>query len=411
MRLVYFVVAVVLFAPLKLVSDNLLYAALIRRLKAHGIEEDSLIAFFATNLIPITATFIIMAIIYRVAASEHRSPLAREHSQIVKKAFSALGPEEIRWLRDHYAGGRPPDHLGSAFVNAGLIDRDFAGYTEVKEPLKPVIAQKFRTLRNREHFERLARKLEPSHLIAAGLLLAFAGVVWQMVRTPPPDPKIADLQSQLQAVTQERDKRPSADEYQETKNRLAQLERGKASASPDEIERATAPLRSQLADAREQLLAAQRALNQPKAPEPPADPFNPKAQNPYPPGPILDRKLSREQAQKMLDALGDITEASTKSFKIQVPNIYIPRRDTGMTGIWYGQIEHDGFDKTIDTLSEFEKSLAAVQNEITKSIEKYPSIYSGSLNRILGNTGLGKMRGATERYLRDLKSLQKNVNS
>lgn len=88
MRGLYVMAAIFLFAPIKLVSDNLLYAALVRRLKEYGIEEDGVIVFLTTNLVPIAITLFLIAIVYRIAANEHRSPLAREHSRIVDRAFT-----------------------------------------------------------------------------------------------------------------------------------------------------------------------------------------------------------------------------------------------------------------------------------------------------------------------------------
>jgi hypothetical protein len=40
-------------------------------------------------------------------------------------------------------------------------------------------------------------KVEPSHVIILGLVIAFGGAVWQLRRVPPIDPNIAQLQSQL----------------------------------------------------------------------------------------------------------------------------------------------------------------------------------------------------------------------
>jgi hypothetical protein len=45
--------------------------------------------------------------------------------------------------------------------------------------------------------------IEPTHIILLGLAIAFGGIVWQWRRSPPTDPKLVELQSQLQAVQNE----------------------------------------------------------------------------------------------------------------------------------------------------------------------------------------------------------------
>lgn len=66
----------------------------------------------------------------------------RQRRSMVDEAFAALNNEAKDWLAKHYAGGRPPDHLGQLLNTVHLVDRDFVGWTEVKPELKPIIAEK-----------------------------------------------------------------------------------------------------------------------------------------------------------------------------------------------------------------------------------------------------------------------------
>ena len=49
----------------------------------------------------------------------------------------------------------------------------------------------------------LSKLIEPSHVIILGLVIACGGAVWQWRRTPPHDPKIATLESQVAALDKE----------------------------------------------------------------------------------------------------------------------------------------------------------------------------------------------------------------
>src|ERR1700680_2047455 len=75
MPLVYIVGAIVPYAPIRLITDNVLYAAIIRRLKAEfGIEEDSVLAVVTTNLVPILITLALIALIYKLATAQNHAP-------------------------------------------------------------------------------------------------------------------------------------------------------------------------------------------------------------------------------------------------------------------------------------------------------------------------------------------------
>jgi hypothetical protein len=52
-------------------------------------------------------------------------------------------------------------------------------------------------------FKWITESVEPSHIIILGLVIAFGGVIWQLRKTPSPDPRLAELQSQLATVQQQ----------------------------------------------------------------------------------------------------------------------------------------------------------------------------------------------------------------
>ncbi|MCA1525922.1 leucine-rich repeat domain-containing protein [Bradyrhizobium yuanmingense] len=68
-------------------------------------------------------------------------PIDRRRRVMVAEALTTLNCEAKAWLANHYAGGRPPDHLGQSLNAVHLVDRDFVGWTEVKPELKPIIAE------------------------------------------------------------------------------------------------------------------------------------------------------------------------------------------------------------------------------------------------------------------------------
>jgi hypothetical protein len=80
MRLVWgalwFVVVLLCAGLLKLLSDNILYAAIMRYLGAYGIVEGDLIAVVTTNLVPIVATIAVVALIYWMSLHHHATKSA-----------------------------------------------------------------------------------------------------------------------------------------------------------------------------------------------------------------------------------------------------------------------------------------------------------------------------------------------
>ncbi|MCP4621386.1 MAG: hypothetical protein GY844_33710 [Bradyrhizobium sp.] len=50
---------------------------------------------------------------------------------------------------------------------------------------------------NRREIVRIAKLIEPSHVIVFGLVVALGGVIWQWSRTPPSDPHISTLQGEI----------------------------------------------------------------------------------------------------------------------------------------------------------------------------------------------------------------------
>jgi hypothetical protein len=111
----------------------------------------------------------------------------------------------------------------------------------------------------------------------------------------------------------------------------------------------------------------------------------------------------------MLDALGDLTEAASPPVDINLllalswsPDpTQQPRRVN-----WLQKINTDGFDTTINTLTQFKNSMAALNNSMSEVIRKYPSIYSPDLYRILGNPALGDVDAALNGYISSINILR-----
>jgi hypothetical protein len=112
-------------------------------------------------------------------------PLLWERKQLVDRAFVTLPPAALGWLTASYASGRPATaEIGDLLYSAGLIDRDFVGWTEVKPELKALVGHKTRAQKLRLKLRGTAIMVEPWHIITLGLLIATAGVVWQVNRGP-----------------------------------------------------------------------------------------------------------------------------------------------------------------------------------------------------------------------------------
>jgi hypothetical protein len=119
------------------------------------------------------------------------NPLNTRLNILVDRAFATLDPEALAWVREHWASGRAPHSLGDALFAAGLIERDFVGFTGVKDELKPIIAKKLKSID--AIWRRIAAKTMarvqgqaiPILLVSAWLLLTAALVIflWQYWRS------------------------------------------------------------------------------------------------------------------------------------------------------------------------------------------------------------------------------------
>jgi hypothetical protein len=119
------------------------------------------------------------------------NPLNTRLNILVDRAFATLDPEALAWIREHWASGRAPHSLGDALFAAGLIERDFVGFTGVKDELKPIIAKKLKSID--AIWRRIAAKTMarvqgqaiPILLVSAWLLLTAALVIflWQYWRS------------------------------------------------------------------------------------------------------------------------------------------------------------------------------------------------------------------------------------
>ena len=69
----WFIVVFLAFGLAKLLFDNILYAAIMRQLEsAFGIKEGDVVAVIASNLIPLFATMIVVALIWWLTLQHHR---------------------------------------------------------------------------------------------------------------------------------------------------------------------------------------------------------------------------------------------------------------------------------------------------------------------------------------------------
>ena len=152
----------------------------------------------------------------------------------------------------------------------------------------------------------------------------------------------------------------------------------------------------ELANAKSQLEAAKQ----------PEQPSMPAAYDPYPSGPVIQRKYTPNQARNLIDALTDLTEAATAAQHITVPNelLFLSSDRTS----WDRKIAADGFEATISTLTAFKTQLAGVSMSLERAIAKYPSDYSTDLHRILGTTGLQPLSDALDQYILRLNVLSDN---
>src|SRR5712664_1658831 len=195
----------------------------------------------------------------------------------------------------------------------------------------------------REHQKKPRITLEPHHIIILGLFIALGAVIWMMAKSDKEDPRIAQFQKQIATLQNQAAAPPppppviNRDNSAETIKKL----QGELNARTEELAAAT-----------RQIEAQRTAATRP----PPVNPETPEARSPYPPGPVLQQPFSREQAQKMLDALGDMAEAATRVSKtLDVPMVYFPPMG-GILGRdrWAIQIANDGFGKMTEVMNAFE---------------------------------------------------------
>lgn len=162
----------------KLLFDNILYAGFVGWLKREfGFEEAALSAAVTANLVPILAAMAVMYLIFRLSKDHHAGPLDADRQRLVNQAFAVLDPLAITWLRSSHVSGRPKNStIGVALLEAGLIDRDFVGFTEVKPDLKPLVAKKLKTIdaRWRHAAIKLKANVDP-YLVPIGIAIIIIG--------------------------------------------------------------------------------------------------------------------------------------------------------------------------------------------------------------------------------------------
>jgi hypothetical protein len=109
MRLVWgalwFVIVLLCAGLIKLLSDNILYAAIMRYLGTYGIAEGDLIAVVTTNLVPIIATIAVVAVIYWMSLQSHAAKSAalpaaavdatRSQAGVIRRSWNSGGPLPI----------------------------------------------------------------------------------------------------------------------------------------------------------------------------------------------------------------------------------------------------------------------------------------------------------------------------
>ena len=61
---------------------------------------------------------------------------------------------------------------------------------------------------NRREILRITKLIEPAHVIILGLVIALGGVVWQLRSSPPPDPRVAELQAQVATLQSTQNSQP-----------------------------------------------------------------------------------------------------------------------------------------------------------------------------------------------------------
>jgi hypothetical protein len=163
---------------------------------------------------------------------------------------------------------------------------------------------------------------------------------------------------------------------------------------------------SELTKTKQQLQAKQEELAAIQS-QPPANPMlRSRGKDPYPSGPILQRKFSSEEAPVMIKALRELTEASQKNMTLSIPNelfVFDPMQNRHPN--WIEVIKKEGFDAAIDRLSKFKTEAQAGAAETQGVISANP-YYASDLHRILGRPSFFEMAAAAESYIQGLKELK-----
>lgn len=168
-------------------ADNALTSYIDNKIgAAAGLTEAQVDGFLLEWFVPLLLGVAALLAWHWLAALQYRRTSPVDYAGMVDEAFQGLGSNEIDWLRKNHIGGRPNNgDIAEALFAARLIERDFTGFTGVIEHLKPIIAQKLKTLDRRTAIHRLGSKLEPSHIVMLGLFIAVSGVIWQVLQPKP----------------------------------------------------------------------------------------------------------------------------------------------------------------------------------------------------------------------------------
>jgi len=75
-KFLFGVAVFLLFQLANLLGGNVLYAAIVVRLKEYGIQESDVVALIATNLVLITATIVVVTFLYFLAFRHHTEKAA-----------------------------------------------------------------------------------------------------------------------------------------------------------------------------------------------------------------------------------------------------------------------------------------------------------------------------------------------
>lgn len=136
----------------------------------------------------------------------------------------------------------------------------------------------------------------------------------------------------------------------------------------------------------------------------------PLPKDPYQPGPIIQRKLTRKEAEHLIDALGDLNKVALSFMPIDVPQGLLPPLAPlyrFQRVPWFEQIRKDGIDKTINTLSTVRDQFTKASTSISQ-ITNADVNYSLELNRVVGNTGLGNIAMCLDSFINALQELERN---